>query len=261
MTGRQPDPRPDRGLVRNVTTHEDALIAFLEAPEEQDVSTDDEGMSYVQLDAPLEESITAQLIDLCIQGASVMASSKEIGHLEPGSIVGLRIEHRRDGWSLRTDAIVRSIRGIGRVRLGLEFKGGLAEDLVEAAGQYFNRRRAQRVDLSGGRVDGRLNLDGVILPVRAHDLSVHGTAVRIPRRWCEPIREQERGTLSLSLPDGGGAFERPVLVVRRTFIEDEELAALGLLFQAGGGSSDQESTRRLEVFVRDYLTRRLRWAA
>lgn len=256
-----PDFRPDRGLVRNVTTHEDALIAFLEAPEGKDVSTDDEGMSYVQLDAPLQDAVIAQLLDLCIQGASVMASSKEIGHLEPGSIVGLRIEHRRDGWALRTDAIVRSIRGIGRVRLGLEFEGGLAEDLVEAAGQYFNRRRTQRVDLTGGRVECRLNVDGVTLPARAHDLSVHGVAVRVPRRWCEPMRDQERGVLSLSLPDGGGVFERPILVVRRTFLEDEDEALLGLLFQATGGSSDQESQRRLEVFVRDYLRRRLRWAS
>lgn len=244
-----------------MTTHEDALIAFLEAPEEQDVSTDEGGMSYVQLDDPLEESVTAQLIDLGIQGASVMASAKEVGHLEPGSIVGLRIEHRRDGWTLRKDAIVRSIRGIGRVRLGLEFKGALAEDLVQAAGQYFNRRRAPRVDLSGGRGDGRLDLDGVILPVRAHDLSVHGVAVRLPRRWCEPMREQERGTLSLLLPHGGGVFERPVLLLGRAFLDDEDLASLGLLFQPAGGASDQESQRRLEIFVRDYLTRRLRWAA
>jgi len=261
MSSPAADDSLQRHHVRQGASQEDGLLAFLEPPSGEEVRSELDGMSYVQLDSPLEDEVRAQVVDLCIQGASVLASGREVLALDVGSVVTLRVAHPREEWEIRVDCVVRSKRGTAMVRLGLEFRGdGLEGRLVDGAGRWFNRRRGTRVDLIGMRVEGRLTIDGATFPVRINDLSVYGASVRLPSRWCEALRGQEQGRLCLLLPSEGAPVDLGVAVVHKIHDADEEQALVGVRF-VGEGASEAADRKRIERFVEGYLAQRLRWAA
>lgn len=216
----------------------------------------------LQLDSPIQEPVKVRLDDLCIQGASVLVPVPSMPVLSEGEIVGVRIEHAREGWAVLTPGLVRSITEETRryFRIGLEFinPGNLYSQLEDGLGSYFNRRTAIRLKneplMFVAQIRGS---KATRLRARVIDISVTGLGAWVSHVEGASLKQGDEVMLTLTLPDKLPPIEGAVRVMRKENHGPSDIIGLQFLLDKWKLSE----ARRLEAVVQEYLSKRLRWSA
>lgn len=216
----------------------------------------------LQLDSPIEEPVKVRLDDLCIQGASVLVPIPSMPPINEGEIVGVRIEHTREGWSVLTPGLVRSISEETRryFRVGLEFinPGNLYSQLSDGLGSYFNRRTATRLANEPRVFEAQIRgARATRLRARVIDISVSGLGAWVSHVEGASLKRGDEVMLTLTLPDKLPPIEGAARIARKQNNGPSDIIGLEFLLDKWKLSE----TRRLESVVQTYLTKRLRWSA
>lgn len=216
----------------------------------------------LQLDSPIEEPVKVRLDDLCIQGASVLVPVPSMPAVHEGEIVGVRIEHAREGWTVLTPGLVRSISEETRryFRIGLEFinPGNLYSQLEDGLGSYFNRRSAIRLKNEPVMFEAQIRgSKATRLRARVIDISVTGLGAWVSHVEAAMLKRGDEVMLTLTLPDKLPSIEGAVKVMRKENHGPSDIIGLEFLLDKWKLSE----ARRLESVVQEYLGKRLRWSA
>lgn len=247
-----------RRIQRNTPRDYSQFRVFLESHEGEVYRGQVDGAFVVQVSSQLKEPVQGRLVDLSIQGISVVVTLQSFPAVDEGEMIGVRIEHTRDDWSIATPGLVRVIEFEGSrwVRLGLEFvnPGNLFAQLENERGEYFNRRRAGRISFDDG-VTAILKQRGARANVRVNDLSICGIG-----GWLDHVQgallKPGPVRILLGLPGEAGQVEGDAELVYK--LRNGEQDRIGVSF-------DLESWARKDAdtvinLVEDYLAKRFRWA-
>ncbi len=217
----------------------------------------------LQLEPPLDHAVRGRLVDLCIQGASVRVTRREISGLEENHTIGLRIKHPTEGWEVVTPAMVRLIARSesNAARVGLEFvnPGQLYSQLQDELGRYFNRRTALRVRPQGEQPELRIKVKGTRIAAQVFDVSVVGVGCWVDTVLAAGLTQGSEVSFTLSLPGYEPSIEGKAFVAR--LVPQGRVNFVGLQFLVRGGSDQVGAASQVTSFVNDYLDESLRWSA
>ena len=172
-------PNQDRRRVlRRAPKNRDEFRVHLEPIQDGAMVGQLDGVVLLNLDSTLDRQLEGRLDDLCIQGANVRVSRDAVPYLHVDQVIAARIEHIKEGWSVTSPCMVRSIETTARfyVKVGIEFinSGDLYSQLDDQLGKYFNRRETDRVRVGAGNLGLRLSRKAMRLQATVHDLSELG---------------------------------------------------------------------------------------
>ena len=254
----EPDNR--RSVLRKVPKNRDEFKVFLEPIQDGAMVGQLDGVVLLNLDSTLDRELEGRLDDLCIQGANVRVSRETVPYLHEEQVIAARIEHPREGWSVTSPCMVRSIEETSGfyVKVGLEFinSGDLYSQLDDQLGKYFNRRSKDRVRSGPEQFSLRLSRKAMRLNATVHDLSELGLGAWVDH--VQAIRLEEGDTLQFNLSHNMGEkrFVQGRLVVARK----ESHGArdyIGLRFLQNEVNKDD---LLLDQFIQDFLSERLNWS-
>jgi hypothetical protein len=215
---------------------------------------------------PFQEPVKVRLLDLCIQGSSVLVGTAVMPSLRVGEVVGLSIEHAFEDWSVIVAASTRSIADESevRTRIGFEFlePGDLQQqqlDMRASALGHFNRRRGGRVPFSIEPREVRVACGRRRLFARVIDISEFGIGVLANHVEAAGFQVGERVEYHLPLPGLSEPIQGAGRIVRTVRRGKHDL--LGIAFAVRGGTLNKEQAEALAVHVQTYLDKRLRWSA
>ena len=249
---------PCRRILRSIPRDYSEFLVSLESHEGEVYRGQIDGALVVQVSTQLKEPVQARLVDLSIQGISVVVTLQAFPALDEGEIVGVRIEHVRDDWTIATPGLVRVIEFEGSrwVRLGLEFvnPGNLFAQLENDRGKYFNRRRAARVSLEH-QLEAVLRQKGPRISAKVHDISTCGFGGSVDHVQAATLRPGEL-RLGLSLPGDLGSVEGPAELMYKARSNGAR-DRVGVAFElAAWAKKDAEA---MQYLVDQYLAARFRW--
>ncbi|HPF14072.1 MAG: PilZ domain-containing protein [Planctomycetes bacterium] len=256
-----PDPNNDdrrRVLRRSPKDREDFRVT-LEPVQDGAMVGQLDGVVLLNLDSTLDRSLEGRLDDLCIQGANVRVSRDAVPYLHIDQVIAARIEHIKEGWSVTSPCMVRSIETTARfyVKVGIEFinSGDLYSQLDDQLGKYFNRRENDRIRVGAGNLGLRLSRKAMRLQASVHDLSEMGIGA-----WVDHVQAVKLGvgdTLQFRLKsrEDNSFVQGRVQVARKESHGARDY--VGLVFL--GAEAEQENAL-LEHFIQSFLTQRLRWS-
>lgn len=254
------DAESERKLQRHVPRDYSQFRVFLESHEGEIYRGQVDGALVVQVESSIREPVQGRLVDLSIQGVSVVLMLHAFPAMTEGEIVGVRIEHVRDEWGIATPGLVRVIgfEGGRWVRVGLEFvnPGNLFAQLENDRGEYFNRRREGRVSVDG-EVEATIKQKGTKVRAKINDLSVCGIGGWVDHVGGATLRTHEPVQLTLRLPDELGTVEGAAELVykARNGAQDR----VGVSFDLAEWS--EEDRERVTGLVEKFLAARFGWAA
>lgn len=253
-----PGEEPGRRILRATPRDFSQFRVFLESHEGEVYRGQIDGALVVQVSTQLKEPVQARLVDLSIQGISVVVTLQAFPAVDEGEIVGVRIEHVRDDWTISTPGLVRVIEFEGSrwVRLGLEFvnPGNLFAQLENDRGEYFNRRRAARVNLEQ-QLEAVLRQKGARISAKVHDISTCGFGGSVDHVQAATLRPGEL-RLGLTLPGELGTVEGPAELmykVRSNGARDR----VGVAFELEAW--EKKEAEAIQGLVNQYLATRFRW--
>ncbi|MCP5020364.1 MAG: hypothetical protein GY930_01185 [bacterium] len=248
-----------RSVMRKVPKNRDDFKVFLQPVQDGGMVGQLDGVVLLNLDSTLDRELEGRLDDLCIQGANIRVSREIVPYLHEEQVIAARIEHPREGWSVTSPCMVRSIEETSGfyVRVGVEFvnSGDLYSQLDDHLGKYFNRRTRDRILTDPERFSLRLSRKGMRVNAIVHDLSELGIGA-----WVDHVQanQLERGdTIKFRLHQklGEQRFVQGRLVLARKECHGAQ-DFLGLHFLKAEASKDD---LLLQKFIQDFLDERLDW--
>ena len=254
------DEESERKLQRHVPRDYSQFRVFLESHEGEVYRGQVDGALVVQVESSIREPAQGRLVDLSIQGVSVVLTLHAFPAMTEGEIIGVRIEHVRDEWGIATPGLVRAIEFEGGrwVRVGLEFvnPGNLFAQLENERGEYFNRRREGRVSVDG-EIEATIKQKGTKLRAKINDLSICGMGAWVDHVGGAMLKAHEPVHLTLRLPDGQGTAEGAAELVykRRDGAQDR----VGVSFDLA--EWEQADKDRVTGLVEEFLAARFGWSA
>ncbi len=253
------EPENRRKVIRKTPKNRDEFKVFLEPIQDGAMVGQLDGVVLLNLDSTLDRELEGRLDDLCIQGANVRVSREIVPYLHEEQVIAARIEHPREGWSVTSPCMVRSIEETSGfyVKVGLEFinSGDLYSQLDDQLGKYFNRRSKNRVRTGPDQFSLRVSRKGVRLQASVHDLSELGIGAWVDH--IQAIKLTEGDTLKFHLSHNQG--EKRFVQGRLEVARKESHGArdyIGLRFLQNEVNKDD---LLLEQFIQDFLTERLNW--
>lgn len=253
------DERAERKLQRHVPRDYSQFRVFLESHEGEVYRGQVDDALVVQVESSLREPAQGRLVDLSIQGVCVVLTLHAFPAMTEGEIIGVRIEHVRDEWSIATPGLVRVIEFDGGrwARVGLEFvnPGNLFAQLENERGEYFNRRREGRVS-GEGEVEATIKQKGTKVRAQVNDLSVCGIGGWVDHVGGSTLRTDEPVHLTLRLPEGMGTAEGAAELVYKSRNGAQD--RVGIAFDLAEWKA--EDKEKLTGLVEDFLAARFGWS-
>ena len=252
-----------RDAIREEPADRSELLVSLEPWETDGHAGQVEDCLVLQLEPPLDAPVVGRLVDLCIQGASVRVSRREIPALEENHVIGLRIRHPKEGWEIVTPAMVRLISRTesNAARVGLEFvnPGQLYAQLQDELGRYFNRRTALRVRPQGDQPELRIKVKGTRISAQVFDVSVVGVGCWVDTVLAAGLQQGDEVSFSLALPGVQKPIEGQGFVAR--LVPQGRVNFVGLQFKAQSSAPGKSTYSEMDDYVSGYLSDRLSWTA
>ena len=248
-----------RRVLRRSPKNRDDFKVSLEPIQDGAMVGQLDGVVLLNLDSTLDRSLDGRLDDLCIQGANVRVSRDAVPYLHMDQVIAARIEHVKEGWSVTSPCMVRSIETTARfyVKVGIEFinSGDLYSQLDDQLGKYFNRREMDRVRVGTSNLSLRLSRKAMRLQASVHDLSEIGIGAWVDH--VQAVRLEVGDTLKFRLKstDNSEAVQGRLEVARKENHGSKDY--VGMMFLQ---SEAEKDNLVLDQFIQDFLTRRLRWS-
>lgn len=254
----EPDNR--RNVLRKAPKNRDDFKVFLEPVQDGGMVGQLDGVVLLNLDSTLDRELEGRLDDLCIQGANIRVSREVVPYLHEEQVVAARIEHPREGWSVTSPCMVRSIEDTSGfyVRVGVEFinSGDLYSQLDDHLGKYFNRRTKDRIRTTPDRFGLRLSRKAMRLNATVHDLSELGIGAWVDHVQANRLEKGDTLKFRLDQKMGEQRFVQGRLVVARKESHGAQ-DFIGLHFLQAEASKDDIL---LQQFIQDFLNERLSWS-
>ncbi len=248
-----------RTVQRKAPKNRDEFKVFLEPVQDGGMVGQLDGVILLNLDSTLDRELEGRLDDLCIQGANIRVSREIVPYLHVEQVIAARIEHPREGWSVTSPCMVRSIEDTSGfyVRVGVEFinSGDLYSQLDDQLGQYFNRRTSDRVQTGPDRFGLRLSRKAMRINATVHDLSELGIGAWVDHVQANRLEKGDTLKFRLDQKQHEQRFVQGRLVVARKNHHGAQ-DFLGLHFLPSESTQDD---LLLQNFIQDFLAERLSW--